>query len=63
VTYKKWNDKSGIELSMKKSEKGTWTFDINGDQKGMFYTYKVNVGGVWNEAVDPYARSGGRKRR
>jgi len=57
VTYKKWNDKSGIELSMKKSEKGTWTFDINGDQKGMFYTYKVNVGGVWNEAVDPYARS------
>ena len=57
VTYKKWNDKSGIESSMKKSEKGTWTYDLNGDQKGTFYTYKVNVGGVWSEAVDPYARS------
>ena len=57
VTYKKWNDKIGNEASMKKSEKGTWIFDLNGDQKGIFYTYKVNVGGVWNEAVDPYARS------
>ena len=57
VTYKKWDDKSGIESSMKKSEKGTWTFDLNGDQNGTFYTYKVNIGGIWNEAVDPYARS------
>lgn len=57
VTYKKWNDKSGTEIKMKKSDKGTWTFDLNGDQNGMFYTYKVNIKGVWNEAVDPYARS------
>ncbi|MBU3143622.1 type I pullulanase [Clostridium sp. CF012] len=57
VTYKKWNDKSGIESSMKTAEKGTWTFDLNGEQKGVFYTYKVNIGGVWTEAVDPYARS------
>ena len=57
VTYKKWNDKSGIESNMKKSDNGTWTFDLNGDQNGTFYTYKVNVLGVWNEAVDPYARS------
>jgi len=57
VIYKKWDDKSGKETSMIKSEKGTWTFDLSGDQKGIFYTYKVNIGGVWNEAVDPYARS------
>lgn len=57
VTYKKWDDKSGNETSMEKSEKGTWTLDLNGDQEGTFYTYKVNIGGVWNEAVDPYARS------
>jgi len=57
VTYKKWNDKSGIDSIMKKGEKGTWTADLNGDQKGIFYTYKVYIGGVWTEAVDPYARS------
>jgi pullulanase len=57
VTYKNWNDKSGNEAIMKKSEKGTWTVDLDGDQKGIFYTYKVNIGGVWTEAVDPYARS------
>ena len=57
VTYKNWDEKNGNEVNMKKSEKGTWTFDLMGDQKGIFYTYKVNIGGVWNEAVDPYARS------
>ena len=57
VTYKDWDDKSGNETSMIKSEKGTWTFGLNGNQNGIFYTYKVNIGGVWTEAVDPYARS------
>ncbi|HEY8891434.1 MAG TPA: type I pullulanase [Clostridium sp.] len=57
VTYKNWDDKSGNEVSMKKSEKGTWTSELTGDQKDIFYTYKVNIKGVWNEAVDPYARS------
>jgi pullulanase len=57
VTYKKWDDKSGNEVSMEKGEKGTWTFDLNGDQKDIFYTYKVNIRGIWNAAVDPYARS------
>jgi len=57
VTYTKWNDKVGIESSMKKSEKGTWTSELKGDQNGIFYTYKVNIGGIWSEAVDPYARS------
>ena len=57
VTYTKWDDKTGIETNMVKGQKGTWTLDLVGDQKGIFYTYKVNIKGVWNEAVDPYARS------
>lgn len=57
VKYTKWNDKNGNDFSMKKGEKGTWTFELNGDQKNIFYTYKVNIGGKWSEAVDPYARS------
>jgi pullulanase len=57
VSYKNWNDKIGIEFIMKKDEKGTWAFDLEGDQKGTFYTYKVKIGDVLNEVVDPYARS------
>ncbi|MGH4119684.1 type I pullulanase [Clostridium sp.] len=57
VTYEKWDDKIGNEAVMMKAGKGTWTIDLVGDQKGIFYTYKVNIGGVWTEAVDPYARS------
>lgn len=57
VSYKKWDDKIGIEFIMKKGEKGTWTFDLEGDQKGTFYTYKVKIGEVLNEVVDPYAHS------
>ncbi|MBK5241494.1 type I pullulanase [Clostridium sp.] len=57
VTYEKWDAKVGNEAVMSKGEKGTWTVDLVGDQKGIFYTYKVNIGGIWTEAVDPYARS------
>ncbi|MCJ7691535.1 MAG: hypothetical protein MUO60_19810, partial [Clostridiaceae bacterium] len=57
VTYEKWDAKVGNEAVMSKGEIGTWTVDLVVDQKGIFYTYKVNIGGVWTEAVDPYARS------
>lgn len=57
VSYKNWDDKIGIEFIMKKGEKGTWTLDLEGDQKNTFYTYKVKNGEVLNEVVDPYARS------
>ena len=57
VTYTEWDAKTGNEAVMNKGEKGTWFVDLVGDQKGIFYTYKVNIGGVWTEAVDPYARS------
>ncbi|WP_241675872.1 type I pullulanase [Bacillus wiedmannii] len=57
VTYKKWNDKIGTEINMKQSEKGTWKAELTGNQKGLFYTYKVKIGDKWTEAVDPYARA------
>lgn len=57
VAYKKWNDEKGTEISMDQAEKGTWTAKLTGDQKGLFYTYKVKVGNKWTEAVDPYVRA------
>nr|WP_206773486.1 type I pullulanase [Bacillus cereus group sp. N14] len=57
VTYKKWNDKIGTEINMQQGEKGTWKAELKGNQKGLFYTYKVKIGDKWTEAVDPYARA------
>lgn len=57
VTYKKWNDKIGTEINMQQSVKGTWTAELKGNQKGLFYTYKVKIGDKWTEAVDPYVRA------
>ncbi|PEI40911.1 type I pullulanase [Bacillus pseudomycoides] len=57
VTYKKWNDEKGTEISMDQGEKGTWTAKLTGDQKGLFYTYKVKIGDKWTEAVDPNVRA------
>ncbi|EEL34035.1 Pullulanase, type I [Bacillus cereus Rock3-28] len=57
VTYKKWNDKIGTEINMQQGEKGTWKAEIKGNQKGLFYTYKVKIGDNWTEAVDPYVRA------
>ncbi|PHB40799.1 type I pullulanase [Bacillus wiedmannii] len=57
VTYKKWNDKIGTEINMQQSEKGTWKAELTGNQKGLFYTYKVKIGDKWTEAVDPYVRA------
>jgi pullulanase len=57
VTYKNWNDKIGAEINMQQGEKGTWTAELKGNQKGLFYTYKVKIGDKWTEAVDPYVRA------
>lgn len=57
VTYKKWNDKIGTEINMQQGDKGTWTAELKGNQKGLYYTYKVKIGDKWTEAVDPYARA------
>ncbi len=57
VTYKNCNDKIGAEINMQQGEKGTWTAELKGNQKGLFYTYKVKIGDKWTEAVDPYVRA------
>lgn len=57
VVYDKWDSPEGKETAMEKSDKGTWTASLTGDQKGTIYTYKVKIGDKWNEAVDPYARA------
>ena len=44
VTYKKWNDKIGTEINMQQGEKGTWKAELKGNQKGLYYTYKVKLG-------------------
>lgn len=57
VTYKHLDDSGGMEIQMDRSEKGTWTIELTGDQDELIYTYKVKVGEVWSEAVDPYVRA------
>ncbi len=44
---------------MTAGEKGTWRYELEGDQNGVYYTYSVTVDGQVNEAVDPYARAVG----
>ncbi|NBU23120.1 MAG: type I pullulanase [Actinobacteria bacterium] len=44
-------------ISMAKSEKGTWTARLEGDQHLTIYTYRVKLGSEWSEAVDPYVKA------
>jgi len=57
VTYSSWNSKAVKEISMTKSEKGTWKAELKGNQDELIYTYKVKIGNSWSEAVDPYVRA------
>lgn len=57
VTYEQWDDSAGLEIEMARSEKGTWFAELCGDHDGLIYTYKVKIGEVWDEAVDPYVRA------
>ena len=47
----------GAVTHMTASEKGTWVATVSGDLNGAIYNYRVNVGGVEREAVDPYVRA------
>jgi pullulanase len=42
---------------MSADAKGTWVTTVRGDLNGTIYNYRVNVGGVAREAVDPYVRA------
>ncbi|MCX7710277.1 MAG: type I pullulanase [Clostridia bacterium] len=49
----------GISYEMKRDVKGTWCITLEGDRKGLYYTYKVTNHGVEEEAADPYAKACG----
>lgn len=45
---------------MKKDKDGTWVTSLNGDQKGKYYAFRLQVNGQWlNEVPDPYAKAVG----
>jgi pullulanase len=47
-------------IDMQKSQSGTWTALVKGDQKGKFYVFRVQVDNKWlQEVPDPYAKSVG----
>jgi len=47
-------------ISMQKSKSGTWIASLKGEQKGKFYTFRVQVNNKWlSEVPDPYAKSVG----
>jgi pullulanase len=48
---------SGSITPMTQDVKGTWVASKKGDLNGSIYTYRVTVGGVEEEAVDPYVRA------
>lgn len=47
----------GIATPMNADAKGTWVTTVKGDLNGTMYNYRVTVGGVVREAVDPYVRA------
>lgn len=49
--------RDGVITHMTSAEQGTWVAQVNGDQNGAIYAYRVTVGGVEREAVDPYVRA------
>lgn len=44
---------------MVRDVRGTWVLTVNGDCNHWYYTFGVQVGSQWNEAVDPYAKAVG----
>jgi pullulanase len=47
-------------VDMQQGEGGTWHTSLDGDHKGAWYNFRVNINGNWGHAVpDPYARAVG----
>ncbi|ETT75949.1 pullulanase [Paenibacillus sp. FSL R7-277] len=57
VLYPSWKDAAQRQIPMVRDVRGTWRLSVPGDLDGMFYTYRVRIGELWDEAVDPYARA------
>jgi len=47
-------------IELVKGQGGTWSAKVDGDLKGIFYTFRVKINDRWNNEVpDPYAKSVG----
>ena len=47
-------------IDLTKDSAGTWAVKLEGDQKGMFYAFRVKINNAWsNEVTDPYAKATG----
>lgn len=47
-------------IPLQKGEQGTWVKKLDGNLKGVFYTFRVNIKGNWSdEVIDPYAKAAG----
>ncbi|HHT7239881.1 type I pullulanase [Bacillus sp. JJ927] len=51
------SDKEYIDYEMNREGNGVWTHTLQGDHDGARYTFLVCINLIWNEAVDPYAKS------
>ena len=61
LLYRSGSDVTAYKIiDLQKGEAGTWSTHLEGDQKGVWYNFRVNINGQWNQAVpDPYARAVG----
>ena len=50
-------DKEYMDYEMNREENGVWSRILSGDFDGAQYTFLVCINLIWNEAVDPYAKS------
>ncbi len=58
VTYQSAaKDATPTVYEMTKDVKGTWVYNLPGDQDGTIYMYRARFGSKVNEAIDPYARA------
>ncbi len=57
VTYPNAAASAGVVTPMVQSVNGTWLLVAKGDLNATIYNYRVTVGGVEREAVDPYVRA------
>ncbi len=52
-------DTPKASYEMTKEEKGVWSYEINDDLHGTYYTYTVSNSAGTNETIDPYAKACG----
>ncbi|SDH64770.1 pullulanase [Alteribacillus persepolensis] len=50
------HEKEAVHV-MKRTIRGVWRMELQGEHHGLCYTYRVFVNGVWQETPDPYAAS------